>query len=75
MNRVQRYVAAENVSEASMKLVGASHNLWKAAHTFKAGLTPKELELIEKKREELVSTQLLLSKIAHRVRQSGTTGF
>lgn len=72
MNRTQRYVGAENISEAAMKLVGAGHNLWKVTHTFKAGLTPKELELIEKKREELLRTQLLLSAIAHRVRQSGS---
>lgn len=72
MNRVQRYVAAENIGEAAMKMVGAGHSLWRANHTFKEGLTPKETELVEKIRERMLRDQMLLSKIAHRVRQSGS---
>lgn len=72
VNRVQRYVDAENIHQASMNLVSAGHSLWRASHTFKEGLTPKELELVEKKREELLNIQLLLSKVAHRLRQSGS---
>lgn len=71
MNKVKRYVAAEFVGMASLALVSANHSLWRACVTNKAGLTPKEIELLAKKREDLLSLQLLLSKVAHRLRQSG----
>jgi hypothetical protein len=71
MNRTKRYIAAEMTSLSSLLLVTSGHYLWRASHMFKAGLTPKEFELIEKKREELTEIQMLLSKVAHRLRQSG----
>lgn len=72
VNRVKRYVAAENVSEASRSLIHTQGSLWRATRTFKEGLTPKEKELLERKMEELNKTQELMSKIAYRLRQSGS---
>jgi hypothetical protein len=72
VNRVKRYIAAEYVSMGSFLLVSAHHHLWRATVMNKAGLTPKELELLHKKMDELKGIQHLLSKVAHRLRQSGS---
>lgn len=71
MNRVKRYIAAEMVSCASVALVNAGHFLWRAHVTNKDGLTQKEYELLQRKMKGLYETQVLLSKVAHRLRQSG----
>lgn len=71
MNLTKRYVGAEFTGNAAVELVRAGHDLWRVTHMFKDGLTPNELALLEKKRAELIATQYLLSKIAHRLRQSG----
>lgn len=54
-----------------MSLVHAQHAMWRATHIFKEGLTPKEIELLEKKMTQLGKDQVLMSKLAHRLRQSG----
>ena len=71
MNRTKRYVASEMVSNASVDLVRAQHQIWRATSIFEEGLTPKEKELLRKKHKELGDIQELLSQVEHRLRQSG----
>lgn len=69
-NLVKRYIAGEMVAAAIS--YRSANFLWRAWSINKDGLTPKEKELIEQSQVELEAIYKRLTKLSHRLRQTGT---